>query len=115
MVLKNAIDAAERIIDVVRHKNSALHIDHQRAETALAAPLDPAAARSTVRIVRRAQKTALVLQIRIDFLLFPDVIPGGKDVNASGEHLFGALDVHAHAAGGILYVGNDQIDRFSFY
>ena len=45
------------------------------------------------------------------FLLVPDVVAACQQMNALIEQILGNLDGQAEAAGGILAVGNDDIDR----
>jgi len=56
----------------------------------------------------------MLVQKRINFFFFPDMIAGSQNVHAGGKELFGAFYIDAHSAGGILGVGNDKIGFLAF-
>ena len=65
-------------------------------------------------MTRRASE-ALIAVGRVhvvdDLALIPDVVAGGDDIDAEFEQFFGDLRRDAEAAGGVLTVGDGEVNR----
>ena len=49
-------------------------------------------------------------EVIVDFALVPDVIAGGEDVEPVAEQFVGQMRRNAETSGGILGVGNSEVD-----
>ena len=107
------VDLAERhgkrIVEG-RHEDASHEVDDAN-RLAGARPAEiTAAARDAGREVRRAQQLRLPRDVVEDFLLVPDVIAGGHDVDAVPEDGIGNVAGDAEARGRVLDVGDHEVD-----
>src|SRR5208282_3377880 len=101
-----------------RHEDAALQIDDRIGDAGAGGPFVHSYAWCTSRIVGRAQYAARrtvrlidgAVEVVGEFALVPDMISGGEHVDAEIEKLLGDLRGEAEATGGILSVGNAEID-----
>ena len=105
---QDLVGLAERAIGG-RHVGAALQIDHGALHAVARAQHDHAAARR-VGVVGRPQQPRLAVQVIVELALVPDVIAGGEHIQPHGEQLFGDGRSDAEAAGGVLRVGDGQVD-----
>jgi hypothetical protein len=110
VLVQKPIDATERVIDMVRHENTPLQINDQSPQPVCPLPLTPPPTGGAFRKIGGSNQVGMILQIGVDLLFPPNVIAAGEHVNARAEKFAGALDVDAHAAGGILRVCDDKVD-----
>ena len=68
-----------------------------------------AAPRRALGIIERAEDAVFVLDIGEDFLLVGPVIAGGDHIDADAEEFLGDGAGEAEAAGGVLAIGDDEI------
>ena len=103
------VHRGERIIQRI-HEHPAHDIDHQHAAAAGRLVEIGARARRALGIIRGPQDAVFLLDIGEDFLLVGPVIAGGDHIDAAGEEFLGDGAGEAEAAGGILAIGDDQIE-----
>ena len=63
-------------------------------------------------VVRRPQDAWLGIEIAEDLALVPNVVAGCEDINAGFEKLVGQRRCDPETSGGILAVGDDEVDSF---
>ena len=97
---------------MVRHKDASLNIDNERLQAVFVLPGAPASARCAPGIIGRPNQLRAFIQILIDFLFFPNVISRGKDIDSRSQKFVSAFYIYAYAAGGVLRIGNRQINSF---
>ena len=103
------LGASERTVDV-GHENPSLQVQNPEPDALAGDALIGAAPRDSRRIVVRTQQPGLVIDTLQDFLLVPDVVARGHDVHTHGQDLAGDARSDAETSGGVLHVGNDQVD-----
>ena len=95
------------------HEDAAHQVEHAD-RFAGARPADiAAAARRAGREVARPQQLRLARDVVEDFLLVPHMIAGGHHVDAVAEDRVGDVAGHAEAGGGVLDVGDDEVDALA--
>ena len=65
-------------------------------------------------IIERTQKAFFVREQFRHFLLVPQMVAAGDDIHAGVEDFPGGFGGDAGAAGGVLAVGDDEIERVLF-
>ena len=73
-----------------------------------------AAPRHIRRIIERPEQPFFVGEQFHDFLLVPQMVAAGNDVHAGGKNVPGGHGRNTGAAGGVLAVGDDEIERVLF-
>ena len=66
-------------------------------------------------IIRGPQQARLAIQIVVEFALVPDVVAAGEHIEAEREEILGDGGGDAEPSGGVLRVGNRQIDLIRFH
>ena len=100
----------ERIVQRRLHEGAALRVHHGDGRQVADFQNRAAFAGRAGRIIQRTQKARLVLQQFHDFLLIPQMVAGGDGVHAVGEKFRGDVGRDAVAAGGVLAVGDDDVE-----
>src|SRR3989304_720119 len=75
-----------------------------------AATGDDAASRRALRVVQGAQQGRLAVQVGVYLAVVPDVVARRDDLDAGLEHLVGGAGRQPLAAGGVLAVGDDEVN-----
>ena len=98
------------------HEGAALGVEHRDLDrTSVYRLLTPdfkhaaACPRRSFRIIQRTQEPLLIREQFRYFLLVPEMITAGDDINAESEQLRRNAWRDAVAAGGVLTVGDDEI------
>ena len=94
-----------------RHEGAALQVDDGQQASVRQAMRGAALAGRAGRVVQRAHETRLIGEQRDDFLLVPEMVAAGDDVHAAGEEVRRSFRRDAGAAGGVLAIGDDDIER----
>ena len=87
------------------HEHSSHQVHHEYV-----AHLTIAAAGNAGGVVQGAQDENILLQVRDDLLLVPDMASGGNDRHAVAEKLLGGLYGKPEATSRVLSIGHHQID-----
>ena len=106
------IRLAERAVGG-RHVGAALQIEDGALHSVAGLHGDQSMTRR-LRIVRRPQQARLAVQVIVEFPLVPDMVAAGENIEAEGEEVLGNRGSDAEAPGGVLRVGNRQIDPIRF-
>ncbi len=109
--LNQLIGFAKRAIGL-GHIRPALKIDDGAIDTIARLDDDDAAAGQFVDVIGRPQEARLAGEIVVDFPFVPDVIATGQHVDTVAEQFVGKLRCDAESAGGILTIGDGQVDLF---
>ena len=104
------VELRERILDG-GHVGSALEVEDSHFGAVPGVEYTPTSPGDAVgAVVERPEDPFLVLELRVNLALVPDVIPRGDHVDARVEHRLGRGGGQAHAAGYVLAVGRDEVD-----
>ena len=102
---QQAVDRGERAIEVADEK-PADEVDHQNAaDDGVSAPGRGGG------VVERTQHGQVRVEVRHYLGLVPNVVARRDDVYAAGQQLPGGLGRNAEAAGGVLAVRDNQVER----
>src|SRR6266700_4829267 len=111
-LLSQALDLGERAVKGIvqrRHERAPLEVNNADRWQPVTVKDDAALPWSSRRIIERSNKAALMRQQFHDFLLVPEMIAAGDDIDAGGEDFVGGLDGYAGTAGVIFAVSHDQV------
>ncbi len=103
-------DAGERIVERV-HEQPRHDVDDQDVSPACRREHGNARPRGRPGIIVRAQNSFLGVEVRDDLALVEDVVAGGDRVRPGIEELVADLGRDAEAAGGVLAVDDDEVER----
>ena len=93
-----------------RHEELALHVADQDLALLPQVVTEPAASRRPGGIVVRAENRSMLVEAGHHLALVPDVVAGGEHVDPKAEQVVRDLRRQAEAAGGVLAVGDHQVD-----
>ena len=105
-----AVDDRERIVER-RHEDAADGIDHQRALAVLGVDQRCTAARRALRKIRRANEARRALDEHQRLALVPGMVAERDRVGADIEKFLVDRLGDAEAAGGVLAIDDDEIER----
>ena len=103
-----AVGGPEGIVDR-RHEHAALQAQHGVRRAVARCAAVHAAAGAALGKICGAQQARLVRDEIDDFLAVPDVIAAGENGDAGAEQLLGEARRDAEAGGGVLAIGDDQV------
>src|SRR6185437_5242366 len=120
--LEQCVRFAEWIV-VVLHKDATLQIDDGKLLSGAGGALIPANPRNAFCVVRRPQHSSRTsgwiavhrVEVLYDLSLVPNMIAGGQHLASQVEELIGDRRCKAETSGGILRIGDDQIDLMAFH
>lgn len=110
---QNTIRGAKRAIDR-GHVSAALKVQYGAFYAIPGADCNDSFARP-LGVIPRSQEARLPVEVIENVAFVPNVIPGGEDVNAEFEEVFGDRGRDAESAGRVFAVRDDEIDRFRLY